>query len=276
MSLTAVICESPHDFPVRWAALFTAYIDESIEQDDGYVIIAGFLGRKPQWVRCARRWRKELGSRPALHMKSLRGWNDDRNKSLLERLGRVPNSCGLTLVYCSLKVSDYRDLVSETIVEVGNEGYILALRLLTVNILQSLPEGQRLELICEEQEIYAARRSITLSSLAKRPEFMDRHGFPRLAKWSAVPKTSFLEPSDYAAYAILQRLRDPSSRKAMLCAPILEQSRHFIGGHFDSEQVRDLMTRMRQEAPELFVPMTHEYKQYLKGELKVFSDSIRR
>ena len=246
----AGLCESPHDFPPRWAALLTLYLDESMEQDDGYVVVAGFIGKKSAWVDCGRKWRKALGMNNHLHMRELRAWDKDRNKELLEKLGSIPASCGLTLAYCSLKVSDYRDLMTGTVVELSNEGYITALRMLVVCLMKSLPAGQRMEVICEAQNAFAARREHTFLTLAALPEYQDRNGFSRLAKWSSVPKTSLLEPCDYAAYALLQHLKDPESRKATLCAPILKCNT--LGLPVSRADVRELMTTMRSAVPHAF------------------------
>jgi hypothetical protein len=240
--------------------MLTMYLDESIEQEDGYVVIAGFLGKKSSWVRCARRWRGELGAHKSLHLKTLRGWHTNRNKNLLERLGKVPDSCGLTLVHCSVKVSDYRDLVAGTMVELNNAGYLTALRILVVNVINNLPVGERLEVICEAQPTYAARREILFSLLNSMPEFQDRHGFPKLAKWSSVPKSTLLEASDYACYALLQRLRDAASRRAVLCSPILS-GRYYIGGHVSRDQARTTLTSMKAADKDFFEPFT-------KGEQK--------
>ena len=221
-----------------------------MEQDDGYVVVAGFMGRKSAWVDCGRKWRKALGMNSHLHMRELRSWEKDRNKDLLEKLGSIPASCGLTLIYCSLKVLDYRDLMAGTIVELANEGYITALRTLVVCLMKLLPAGQRIEVICEDQNAFAARREHTFLTLAALPEYHNRHGLSKLAKWSSIPKTSLLEPCDYAAYALLQRLKDPASRKAKLCAPILKC--RTLGLPLSRDDVRGLLTTMRYAVPHAF------------------------
>jgi hypothetical protein len=162
------MCESPCDFPPRWAALLSVYLDESMEPNDGYVVIAGFVGNKSAWVKCGRRWRREIGTKGPLHMNELRGWDTDRNKVFLERMGSIPSACGLSLVYSSVRVSDYRDLLAGTISELANEGYIMGLRILVVRLLQWLPPGQRLEVICETQNAFAARREFALEPRAPR------------------------------------------------------------------------------------------------------------
>ena len=251
------LCESPHDYPPRWAALLSVYMDESMEPNDGFVVIAGFVGNKSAWVRCGRRWRKELGARGPLHMKELRGWNDDRHRSLLERMGTIPAACGLSLVYVSLRVGDYRDMIEGTLTELSNEGYIMAMRILVIRILQSLPPGQRLEVICETQNAFAARREFALRLLTEMPTHQDRHGMPKLAKWSSAPKSTLFEPCDFAAYALLQQLREPNSHKAILCSPILTRPAPF-SLHIGREEMRGYMDKMKALRPDIFQPTTKE------------------
>jgi hypothetical protein len=62
-------------------------------------------------------------------------------------------------------------------------------------------------------------------------------GFPKLAKWSSIPKSMILEPSDYAAYSLLQQLIDMRSRRAKLCAPIL-MNKSKIGRCLGRDEVR--------------------------------------
>jgi hypothetical protein len=38
------LCVSPIDFPAKWAAMIFGYFDESGENGDGFVVVAGFVG----------------------------------------------------------------------------------------------------------------------------------------------------------------------------------------------------------------------------------------
>ena len=215
--------------------LKTAYVDESGHESKQHVILAGFLGDDEQWDECAQQWRVGLADRKALHMRELR-WKSKSNhrvRKLLERLGPIPYNCGLRAVFSGVNVSDYADLISGTLVERANKGYILALYHLVPPILASLKGEERLKLVLEENTQYKTFGGLTeiiCSALAKVTTnriFRTPSGLPRLSGVEFIPKSSSLltEPADYLAFAILQMCRDPKSQKARWCLPILGDGR---------------------------------------------------
>ncbi len=260
------ICRSPHDHPPKWAAMLTMYCDESLEADGGYAVVAGFIGTESQWNDCMRRWCDGLGSRPSLHMKDLRGFETDRHKDLLERLGRIPEDSGLVLVQASVRCSDYIDLVEGRMGEMAATGYLMATLIALSAVVQTFPDTERFELICEEQLIYAPTRAALLTAASKHKDWQTPDGLPRLAKWSSMAKSTILEPADYACYATLQNLRDPKSRRAQLCSPIL-RNRRKIGWSPTKEQVRSMFDNyMKLDMPSW--PMSRDKKKLIRAAFK--------
>jgi hypothetical protein len=235
------LCESPHDNPPQWAIMLTAYFDESFESPRGYAVMAGFLGNKEAWKKCAKEWREGLGAKDSLHMKALR-WKNDRPKDLLEKLGPIPHRCGLRPIYSSVKVADYVDDLSEYATEGFTKGYFITLMGATASVLMEIPKGQRVEFIFEEQGEFAAVREHALGIMAKNPVLRGKRGKSALAKWSSIPKSSLLEPADYLAYAIMQWLVDPDSSRSKLCPPIFgDKSVKMIGGRMGKEHVARIL-----------------------------------
>ncbi|ADW67704.1 hypothetical protein AciX9_0633 [Granulicella tundricola MP5ACTX9] len=213
--------------------MLTMYLDESLEQNDGYAVVAGFIGNDESWNLCMRLWGESLArhNRPSLHMKDLR-WKRNRHTAMLADLGGIPSQCGLTLVYASVKVSDYLDLIQGTLGEVIASGYHLAMLMVLGYSMAVLPPEDRVEVICEQQDEFSGVRESFLKLAFEMEEWKTPGGLPRVAKWSAIPKSRILEPSDFAAYALLQALRDVKSKKTEMCAPILLNPRtmgHCIG-----------------------------------------------
>jgi hypothetical protein len=221
--------------------MLTAYFDESFESPRGYAVMAGFLGNKEAWAKCAKEWREGLGAKASLHMNTLR-WKNDRPKDLLQRLGPIPHRCGLRPIYSSVKVSDYITDLPEYATKGFTKGYFIALMGVTVSVLMEIPRGQRVEFIFEEQSEFAAVREHALSIMAKNPVLRGRRGKSKLAKWSSTPKSSLLEPADYLAYAIMQCLVDPDSDRSRLCRPIFGNKKvKMIGGRMGKEQVAKIL-----------------------------------
>jgi len=249
--------------------MLSMYLDESLEPDEGYAVVAGFIGDDMAWNRCVLQWRIVLAlmGRTSLHMKTLRGWKDDRNRDLLRHLGLIPARSGLALVYASVKFSDYSDLVSGASIEIISEGYLLSLFNVVAMTMAGLPEDERLEVIWEQQPVYSGVRESMFSLAARMPDWKTPDGVPRLAKWSSKAKSTILEPSDYACYALLQRLRDPSSKKSSLCAPILGNPRQY-GWHMTRDQIRTGLTEFREANSDAFNPMTREKKQEYRAAFK--------
>ena len=226
--------ESPHDDPPRWAFMLTAYFDESFESPRGYAVMAGFLGNKDEWTRCATEWRAALKPRRHLHMNMLR-WKNDRPRELLEKLGPIPSRCGLRPVYASVRVSDYIDELPEYATKEFTKGYFVTLVGVATSVLSVLPKGERVEFVFEEQREFAAVREHALGIIARNPLLRAKDGKSALAKWSSAPKSSLVEPSDYLSYALMHGLVDPNSNRTRLCSPIAVGKP--IGGQMSKEAV---------------------------------------
>ena len=54
--------------------MLTAYLDESLEQDDGIAVVAGFVGMDIHWDKCVSQWSSTLAKygRSSLHLADLR------------------------------------------------------------------------------------------------------------------------------------------------------------------------------------------------------------
>ncbi len=244
--------ESPHDHPPKWVLVLTAYLDESSGQGDGFYVIGGYLGDKEAWTHLVREWRDGLGDRQGLHLKNLRlGSNGDRHKLLLETLGAKPRMCGLIPVRGSVRTSDYLHLTHGTAARVGMEGYALALWPTVSKVLDTVPPDERVELIFAEQVHYAGMREAVLSTIASLGEYRNSSGLSKLAKWSSMPMSMILEPSDYLAYALLQRDIDPCSEKARLTSPIL-QGQEIHSWHLGREESLYLLAQLKDELGERF------------------------
>jgi len=244
------LCESPHDNPPSWASVLTAYLDESMESNgDGHVVVAGFVGKKSSWVRCVRTWRRTLKKygRERIHLKELR-FHGDRYKPMLADLGGIPSRYGLRLVYGTVHVASYSSLVSGKIIEVGSEGYLFAFQIALLAALKDVPKGQRLEVICESQKQFANRKDNICATCAEMPEYKDKHGMSKLAKWSSMSKSSILEPADFAAFAMLSRLLKPNSKKALLCSPILE-NKLIRGASLSGDQAQAILIDLMKTDP---------------------------
>ncbi len=207
--------------------MLTAYLDESIESPRGYTVMAGFLGNKKQWTQFAEEWKKALLPRRNLHMADLR-WKNDRHKEMLEKLGPIPHKCGLRPLYSSVAFT---------------KGYFITLVGLTASVLLTIPKGDRIEFIFEEQTEFAAVREHALSLMANKPILCGKRGKSALAKWSSVPRSSLLEQSDYLAYAVMQNLVDANSNKSRLCLPILAGKA--IGGRMGKDAVSKILEMKR-------------------------------
>jgi hypothetical protein len=237
--------DTRHDDPPEWAAMLFAYFDESFQPGNGHVVIAGFMGDKATWSRFPEQWCQALGRKPTLHMKRLRWTKPHRNKELLERLGSVPHLCGLQPIFASVRLSDYP--IADRVPKKFKNGYFVALAAATMGLLANVPDGERVELIFEQQTEYAAVREAVLEVISKLPDYKKKKR-RTLAKWGSIPKSILLEPADYLAYAIMQTLVDKHSVRAKLCAPILDQGKKRIGGKLSEIQVGKILPLMRKQA----------------------------
>lgn len=163
--------------------MFTAYLDESGQETLDWTFVAGFLGDKNQWNEFVPKWRDALGpQRKFLHMSDLR-WNRDRTKMLLARLGKIPDECKLTPVLSGVRFGDYEDMVTGSPEEKALKGYMACVIPLVLQILRVIPDGERLELIFEQQTRYQFYANQALNTILKinHPWVKMRNGRPKLA-----------------------------------------------------------------------------------------------
>jgi hypothetical protein len=118
--------------------MLTAYLDESGQETDQHVVVGGFLGDDEQWCELSKQWREGLAPRKNLHMRELR-WNGNkayRTRLLMEKLTPIPAKCGLLPIAISLNVSDYSDLIEDTLLTKRiTAGYIFAAEIAVVGAL---------------------------------------------------------------------------------------------------------------------------------------------
>lgn len=236
--------------------MLTAYLDETGQHTNGWTFVAGFYGSEDQWKTFAPRWRQALGvQRQRLHMYELR-WKKPSTQRLLERLGPIPQECGLTAMIAGVKYSDYEDLVRGTTVEALSEPYVWALFPLILTMLRAIPPDERVELIFEDQPVYRERALKALALIEReskgRPEFLTRSGLPKLAKWRFVPKasTSLFDPSDYLVSSLGHHHIGKTSKKARWSSPIM-MSTPWIGKILSRKEIREQVTKIKQGMLEL-------------------------
>ena len=276
--------ESPHDAPLKWLCvlnplhMYTAYLDETGQQTNDWVFVAGFLGNKEQWDCLVPRWKEAVGpQRKRVHMNELR-WKRLCTKKLLARLGPIPEACGLKAVAGGVKYSDYEDLIEGTIVEKLSEGYLWSLFPLVLNILKYIPPDERVELIFGAQSIYKERALDLSSFMAKTTVEDPNSGLSKLAKWIFVPleSTILLDPSDYYAYALAQYHRDRTSQKTEWCMPILDAPHEmpYIGRILSRDEIRGQIIRGKQNLMQHGISlMPPDYAEGIKTSAKKFARS---
>ena len=248
------------------------YFDESAEQGDGYVVVAGFVGRKKSWRSFVEKWNEITDGRP-IHLKEMRLGSSKAPKrygKLLKDLAPIPLATGLRPFVGSVKTSDYADSVKGTVAELVLKGYPIALLAMVDGILNSdFPKRDRIEFIFEQQIEFEVARGRVFEYLMSAPEHRTHHNKSRIAKHSTQERSVLLEASDYLAYAVLQQLIDPSSQKATLTAPLLEQYRGITHREFAKEQAEGLVSLLRSEQDgSIHVPLDKDRKAYIKKALR--------
>jgi hypothetical protein len=243
---------APHDAPPDQLLMLTGYFDESGQESDQRVVLAGFLGNNDEWTALKGPWRIALGKRKALHMTELRwhGKRASRTKALLERLGPIPRECGLLPVWASVRVSDYLDLVDDTILtRTLSKGYIVAIQPLLAGILTyaSLLD-ERVALVFEQQDQFSGIATAIGTLFAAFDFFKTADGLPRLCGIQFIPKGSspLTEPSDYLAFQRLHNFRDPLSEKSVWYSSILRENDQSISIPLSRSQVRALFSSPSQ------------------------------
>jgi hypothetical protein len=238
------VFETPHDGPPKWGLMLTAYMDES-SHEAGRVVLAGFVGRKKQWVCLSASWKETLwkfGKRTSLHMKKLR-WKKSSTQKLLSALAPLPYDCGLTPLYATVDKDQYADLLKDDLDKFVNRTYQVALMPLLLQMLEILPVEERIKFVFDEQTQYMSFVHLMFHTLKK---YKTPAGKPRLAGVEFVSKSMLTEPGDYLAYAITQTFRDKHSKKADWCAPVILQmvkpGVEPISVDLHTQDVRDVIT----------------------------------
>lgn len=215
--------ESPEDNPPKWLCMLRLYLDESIDDATGMCFVAGYMGKKKHWKNYVKAWRKELEPRTSIHISQLRLGSSQapkRYSDLLNRLGGVPEKCGLRPIVGSICRKDYASKVSGTVLEILMEGYILAILGLMDELGKHL-HNEPVIVFFEEHVIHATLRESAMILWRKRHKRSS--GFSSLVGWGSVPKGTLTEAADYLCYASQQFYLDPNSQKTALTAAILNQ-----------------------------------------------------
>lgn len=221
----------PHNNPPTELLVLTAHLDESGQESDQYVVIAGYIGNDDQWTECAKQWRIALGKRKNLHMRELR-WNGKkafRTRLLMERITPVAANCGLIPVAASVKVSDYADLVDDgVLVKRLTQGYVFAAEFVMVAILVwALAKRDRIAVVFEQQDEFSGVVEPICTFLGTAGLFkIPGSDLPILSGVEFVPKSSTIltQLADCLAFATLQDLRDSKSHKAIWTGPVLTKN----------------------------------------------------
>ena len=225
--------------------MLTLRVDESINDRSGLYIVAGFLGSEEQWQRYEEFWKKARRPLDSLHLSRLRLNSPNaplRCEKVLQRLGAVPGECGLQPVAGSICREDYIHQVSGTALQPLMEGYVLAILTLLDGVATHIPLEESLSVVFEENTAQAALREKAMCFWKEghiRPS-----GRSVLEQWSAIPKGTLTEASDYLCYALQQREADEASQKARLTAPILAEEP--IWNHTGQEEVGRWLNELRR------------------------------
>ena len=211
----------PHDNPPQVLLMLTAYLDETGQEQDDWMFIAGFMGDDAAWKEFPPLWAEAIGpQRSHLHMKELR-FPKLAVRKMLERAALVPKRCGLIPIAAGVRLKDYADLlVAERDIFI-HAAYMMCCNAVTIFALKSIPDTERLEVVFEFQKQYrwyAAQELQNISETMEHPELLMADGrTSKLASWRFISKsaTVLCEPADYLAYALLQQARNKNSLKSL-------------------------------------------------------------
>ena len=207
--------------------MLTAYIDESGQEQDDWMFIAGYMGDDAAWKKFPDLWAKAIGpQRQHLHMKELRFTKLSVQK-MLARAALVPKKCGLIPIAAGVRLKDYADLLLDEEDALIHAAYMQCCRAVTIFAMRTLPENERLEIVFERQDQYgwlAEMEFHRIASTRDHPQLLMADGkTSKLASWRFIEKkdTVLCEPADYLAYALLQHARDKKSMKSRWTLPII-------------------------------------------------------
>jgi hypothetical protein len=239
----------PHDAPPRWLLMLTAYVDETGQEQDDWMFIAGYYGDDAAWKRVANAWSIALGpQRKHLHMKTLR-FKRESERKMLAQLGRIPVDCGLVPILGGVRWKDFHAVVQGNADEQIMSGYIVCLWAMLYDTLRHLPEGERLEIVFEEQNIYGALAQVAIRVFTESApsEVLLADGRSKLAnwRWASKDSTSLLEPADYLCYALAKFHKERGSVRDEWSRPILRnQEGQGFGAILTKTEIRKILKRM--------------------------------
>jgi hypothetical protein len=217
----------PHDNPPRFLLMMTVFLDESGQEQDDWMFIAGYMGTDEAWRKFPDLWSKAIGpQRQHLHMTDLR-FTKLAVQRMLARAARVPKQCGLIPIAAGVRLKDYADLINFDIESILPAPYIECCKAVTIFAMRALPLGERLEVVFERQDEYAWLAEMEFDEIAStvaHPELLMEDGkTSKLANWRYIAKnqTVLCEPADYLAYALLQHSRNKNSVKSRWTYPII-------------------------------------------------------
>jgi hypothetical protein len=102
----------PHNRPPGWLLMFTAYVDESgQEQQENWMFVAGYVGPEEAWRKVESLWLTAIAPRKHLHMKRL-WFRRESERLMIQRVASVPKECGLTPIFGGVRQADYNDLIT--------------------------------------------------------------------------------------------------------------------------------------------------------------------
>jgi hypothetical protein len=210
------------------------------------VIVAGFIGNEDQWRALAQQWPKGFdgSQRKSLHTSSLH-FKNESERSLLKKLGAIPESAGVKRISGSVNEADYYDLVEGTAAELHAHGYALALVPLILAIENTIPPDESYKLVFEEQGalgFYREKALISISHILSNPPKDRRHiKRPKLIGWETMAKgqTCLCEPADYLCYHLAHKSADPNSVRTLWTAPIMGDGTIHIR-HLTPKKTREL------------------------------------
>ena len=249
--------------------MLSAYLDECGQESKGLVIVAGFIGDKDAWEKCALAWREGFNGsqRKALHLADLK-FKRQSEKRLLERLGPIPEQCGLKRISGSVNVADYYDMVEGTVAELHAHGYCLSLVPLVLAIRDAIPEEERYELIFEEQTALGFYRDklLTFMShiLANDPAVKSGAKKNQLVSWKTMTKgqTRLFEPADYLCYHLAHNSREPDSIRTNWTKPIMGSGAICVR-HLTGEACREIFSIAPSLRPQDQEELDY-FKQYIR------------
>ena len=234
--------------------MLTAYLDETGQEQDDWMFIAGYMGTDEAWEKFPGLWAEAIGpQRKHLHMSELRFTKLSARK-MLARAALVPRKCGLIPIAAGVRLKDYVDLLFDEKDTQIHAAYMQCCRAVTIFAMRALPANERLEIVFERQDQYGWLAEIEFHKIAstmEHPELLMADGTTsKLASWRFIEKkdTVLCEPADYLAYALLQHARNKNSIKSRWTYPIVAADpKSGAAALLNRETVKGVILREKKE-----------------------------